>query len=440
MGRPITLLSKSYMNKAEKIFYASLIVASAAAACNGTGSNAAESQGQAETGVAGTLAGMPDPSETPSATATLTPTSTPDFPTPTVVYANIEQTFLNNFLLTNPDSLISDYPAWVNASTDESSGVASTTIEKVREYFNNRDQAVSNPSIEALDRMFGQLSLPVNPDVFKDRSLNHDWTGYGMGFDSFNLNTLKPLEELQALQAAGEPIGTIGAPYSRAWTLTNARNIDAAVLLMVREFINLNPQFANQEQTLFDQITKGDMGIKEQPDDNDPFTINDQFTACETYSAPAATRSLQSETARQVQFNPEQEVMNDGLEQETTPVHDSDNSMLVAMVTDGNVLWIEARDLSSPPDPLNAPLDSNFDGRNPGRWHGGRLVPCGGGEFVFTPTPTPTPTTGFTPSIPEISPTPQPPQETPVPTNPHQISTATSGPPPTRQPTATDIP
>ncbi len=351
---------------------------------------------------------MPDLSHTATLTATADAFLTPLAPlmslTPTAALL-IDSYTLNNYINNGPDNILSDYPSWVNASTDESSGVALTTTDNIKEYFANRaDSAAANPSIEALDRMFAQLSLPINPDVFKQRQLNHDWTGFGMGFSESHLSLLKPLEELQQKQANGEWIGALDPDqYSRAWTLTNARNIDKAVLLFVDEFIRMNPELGGQRLALFDRITKGDFGIKEQPDDNDPLTINDQYSACETYSGPAATRSRQPELARGVQFNPDQEISNNGREDETILAHDSDNSMVLAMVADNanNILWVEARDLASFPDQLNVGLDSVFDGKYPGRWHGGRLVPCGvgapdqPGQPEVTPPasrPTPMPT------------------------------------------------
>jgi len=347
--------------------------------------------------------------ETSTRTLVPTPTPTPDFPSDT----------------------LSDYPAHLNALGDERSGVNFVTVDRFKGYWLQRSlEAVSGYQvIQKLDRMFGQLSLPVKN--ISDRGLNFDWRngGQGLGFGVKDLEVLRTFEQLREIQSSSGNEGT--PPISRksedgndrALTLVDARDFEKVVLAYVDEHLRINgiknpatdPSAQSQRRALFERIIYGDLGVKEANTDGVWQTVNDEFRVCETHTADAKTRSEQPEDTRNVEFDPNKEVESNNKEEETIIGHDSDNTLLVIMVTtaDGSYLRVEVYDQSNPPDPENPDLDPALAEGSPARAYGGRWLPCGPGESAPGQEDTPVPTRTTIPSV-----TPartQPPQPTRTP-------------------------
>lgn len=368
--------------------------------------------------------GSPTPESTHTATVTATQLATltslaPILSlTPTIAAGIFAEQQMINFDRLAP---ISEYPGLLNAAGDESTGESFTTVLQVQDYFNARADA--EPKIQQLDRAFGQLSLSVNPDQFKQRQLGLGWDGYGLGFSSADLPKLNATEMIFQADSDG---------YSRAWALTNAKGLEGMIYDGIVKFFTdvkkINPTNA-QIQALFNQIIFGDFGIKAVDDgDGNPFTLNDHFTACQTYTGKAHTRLAQPEQARSVTFDPNVEITGNGVEEETVNRHDADNSVMVTMVTDGNTLWAEVFEAGNDPDPLNIGLDS-FGEKAGSRVSWKRLVPCGVSAPAATVTPGETKPWEKTP----IPPTPGPTYPSSTPQNPEL--TATPGPPPKGTPT-----
>lgn len=367
----------------------------------------------------------PDPTSTPTPSRTPRPSSTLNSTlelTPTNV-ATLTQTpqsregIIVEDVLQNGEDTISDFPALKNELGNESTGVTLVGVDRFKDYFLQRllKKEVGNGLIQRLDRMFGQLSLPV--DDLKDRELNFDWRngGQGLGFDTEDLNILKTLEEVEGRNESISRKGEDGR--YRAWIMTDARGMDSAVLAMVDEKLRIdNPSYLPEDtfvqairRSLFEGIVYGDWGVQAEDDGDERWeTVNDKFGVCETHTVIARVRSEQPERLREVEFNPDQEVEENNKEEETVDKHDSDNSVLVAMVYDSEsgTFRVEAYDLSNPPDPLNSNLDPVFPEQNPVRSLGGRWLPCGPSTVV--------------PSVPKDIPTPPVEYPTPVPTNVHR--------------------
>ncbi|MCX6816575.1 MAG: hypothetical protein NTZ93_01785 [Candidatus Beckwithbacteria bacterium] len=405
----------------------------------------------------------PTPAEAVTATPTPTPTGVPtEIPTRTFIPTETPTPTPTPTATLFPldERTLTDYLAFTNQLVDERTGESITASETFKAYFAEREVlAGKGLTIVKFDRMFAQLFLPVKN--FSDRNLNFDWNngGQGLGFSSQDFPVLRTLNE--ALSAQGDFFRQDAADhYQRAWLLTEARNADAAVLAQVDNWLKLNdldPQSdsvqALRKQT-FRRIIYGDLGVEAGDDgDNDWKTVNDRFAiACSTYTKAASKRSSQPETSRRLSFNPDQEILNDGQENEGKTNLDSDDSVLVVSVVsaDGKTLRVEVYTLSNTPDELNQFQDQAEVAAVSAS--GYRWLPCGvsapAATFtptsgqpqqppentpeISTPTPTPTNTGTPTPTIPETP--------TPAPTNPDIIPTATPGPLPTKEPTATDIP
>lgn len=376
----------------------------------------------------------PTPTETPLSTPTPTETPTPTL-TPTPTPFPLDEGKLTNYL------------AGFNQLADERTGESITSKEVFKAYFREREVLVdNNQPIVKFDRMFAQLFLPVKN--FRDRSLNFDWnnSGQGLGFSNEDFSVLRTLDDLSSMQ--GEFFRKGEDNYQRSWLLTEAHNADAAVLAQVDNWLELNgkdPQGdsvqALRKQT-FRRIIFGDLGVIEVgvAEDDNWETVNDLFDiSCSTYTETAGQRSKQPEASRRLSFKPEQEDKTTSKEDEGKTNLDSDDYVLVVSVVspDNKILRVEVYTLSNTPDELNQVQDQAeaVDVSAAGyRW-----LPCGVGG------PKPTSTPGKTEQTPEKTPTPPytpTPYHTPtpVPTNTDIIPTATSGEPPTVDPTATNIP
>lgn len=362
--------------------------------------------------------GTPNPSLTPTPTLELTPTN---IPTPTPNPESLEKVVVEN-VLQNGEGMIGDFPALVNVLGNEKSGVTLVGIDRFKDYFLQRLLKIEmgDGSIQLLDRMFGQLSLPVKD--LSDRNLNFDWRNKGQGL-GFVLDDLANLKTLGEVAGKNESISKQGedARY-RAWIMTDAKGMDSAVLAMVDEKLRIdNPNYSPDDSSmqairraLFEKIIYGDWGVQAEDDRDGRWeTVNDRFKVCETHTTKAEERSKQPEKLRNVLFDPDQEITGNYQEEETVSAHDSDNSVLVVMTyskEDGedSVFRVEGYDLSNPPDPLSPHLDPVFPEIDPVRSLGGRWLPCG----LFVPT--------STPSL-SVPGEPTPPFEpTPVPTNVHR--------------------
>src|SRR3989344_5956497 len=81
--------------------------------------------------------------------------------------------------------------------------------------------------------------------------------------------------------------------HQRAWGLTDARGFNGLVYQGIYNYFiqvkGIDPTIGHI-QSLYNQIIFGDWGVKEVPDDADPFTINDHFNACQTYTGDAPIR------------------------------------------------------------------------------------------------------------------------------------------------------
>jgi hypothetical protein len=360
----------------------------------------------------------PNPSSTPTPTLELTPTN---IPTSTSTPESHEGIVVEN-VLRNGEGIKSDFPAFINKLGNESTGVTLVGIDRFKDYFLQRllKKEAGDGLIQRLDRMFGQLSLPV--DDLKDRDLNFDWRNEGQGL-GFGLNDLDNLKTLEEVVDKNESISRRGEDYRyRAWIMTDARGFDSAVLAMVDEKLRIdNPDYSPMDpsvqatrRALFESVVYGDWGVQAEDDGDERWeTVNDKFEVCETHTVIARVRSEQSEALRNVLFDPDQEISGNNAEEETIKRRDSDNSVLVAMVYDpvNKFFRVEAYDLSNPPDPLNPNLDPVFPEGNPVSSLGGRWLPCG----LFVPTQT------HAPNIPENIPTPPVEYPTPVPTNVHRV-------------------
>jgi hypothetical protein len=375
----------------------------------------------------------PTTTSTETATRTSTSTSTPEpssTPTPTPTPESAEGILVEGFS-PGGEGTVSEYPAFLNALGDERSGVNLASVDRFKDYWLQRALRVAsgNKEIQRLDRMFGQLSLPVK-DI-TDRRLNFDWRneGQGLGFDVADLAVLRTFEEMKQVQESSgndvfSPISRKGGDeHYRALTIVDARNFEKVVLAYVDEFLRINgiqnpavnPLIQDERRALFERIIYGDLGVSETDRDGLWQTVNDKFKVCETFTANAETRSDQPENTRRVGFNPDQEVANNGIEEETISNHDSDNDVLVIMVAtpNGGYLRVELYDLSNPPDLLNPELNPSLAETDPVRVFGGRLLPCGPGESAPDQEDTPVPTRTTVPSV-----TPartQPPQPTRTP-------------------------
>src|SRR3989304_5215051 len=158
-----------------------LVLVGGLAGCKaGVDAHATEQQARLE----GERIGQPKAAETifaqgsahPSATETPTPFATPtpnllSEPTPTPQIINIEREVLDSIFLSNPDNIVSEYPAWVNAAGNESTGESFTNVQKFKDYLAER-RARDQETIRKLDLAYAQISQPVNPEKFKQRNLN----------------------------------------------------------------------------------------------------------------------------------------------------------------------------------------------------------------------------------------------------------------------------
>jgi hypothetical protein len=311
-------------------------------------------------------------------------------------------------------NVITDHPAFLNLLGTEDSGMSWVSVESVQKYFLQRLLAVAsgNAQIQKTDRMFGQLSLPVND--LSDRSLNFDWqnNGQGLGFGTTDVHTLKTLSEVQQKQANSESVSQLDPDGNhRTWMVASARDFDGAVLAVVDEHLRIkgvespatNPEAQTERQRLFEEIVYGDFGVKATDTDGVWQTVDDdqKFDVCETFTADASKREKQPEASRGVVFDPSLETGSNGPEQDTPKTHDSDNTILVAAVDSGTHLRVEAFDLADPTDSLNPGLDTFKQGSSV-RAFGGRWIPCGAGikannDQTSQPTklpdwPTPVPT------------------------------------------------
>jgi len=382
------------------------------------------------------------PTETPTSSPTPTPTPT-ETPTPTLTPMPTEMPTSTPFPF--DEGKLTNYLAGFNQLADERTGESITTIEAFKAYFEEREAlAGEGLPIVRFDRMFAQLFLPVKN--FRDRSLNFDWHngGQGLGFSSEDLSVLDTKDLISKKGKDG---------YQRAWLLTEARNADAAVLAHVDNWLKLNGKDPEGDSVqalrkqIFRRIIFGDLGVEAGDDGDDNWkTVNDRFDiACSTYTETADKRSKQPEASRRLYFDPTQEVIDNGKEEEGKTKLDSDDYVLVVSIVspDGKILRVEVYTLSNTPDLLND--DQNQDRAADVSAAGYRWLPCG----VGAPAPTSTPgkteqPPEKTPQIPTSTPTPTHTETIPtptfVPTNTDIIPTATAGPPPTLEPTATNIP
>lgn len=358
------------------------------------------------------------PTETPQPTATFTPTETLE-PTPTATATSSEGNLLD-FFAQSSDRIKSDYPAWLNRLGIEVNGINVTSVDKIKDYFLQRELKAEMGS-QKLDRMFGQLNLPVVD--LSDRDLNFDWRngGQGLGFSDKDFGVLRTYSDMKATQEPSgngvfDSISRKGEDgRNRAWTISPARDFEKTVLSYVDEFLRLNgivnpstnTLIQDQRRNLFEKIVYDELGVKATDPDGLWQTVNDNFQVCETFTANADTRSTQPESLRSVDFNPDLETGTPGPEQDTTSEHDSDNTVLVVMVTDGTTLRVEVYDLSDPVDPLIPQPDLVSPDGEP-RDFGGRWLPCGPG------------TPASFPGQPNI---PPPGGPTPAPTNEHRGDT-----------------
>lgn len=376
----------------------------------------------------------PSPTETPQPSLTAVLESGPTSSS-TPIPESLEEKNLNKYL-GKGNTLTSDYPAWVNVLGDETTGINLVSVDRFKEYFLVRSLKVEsgNDEIQGLDRMFGQLSLPVKN--IRDRSLNFDWRndGQGLGFAVADLSVLRTFEDMANVQGSGEeslsPISRLGEDgHYRGWTVVEARDFEKVVLAYVDESLRLegiknpksDPAIQNRRRALFERIIYGDLGVEEINSDDLWQTVNDKFKICETFTSKAKTRSKQPESGRGVLFDPDQEKENNDLEEEVTTKHDSDNDVLVVMVrTPDGFLRVEVYDLGNYPDPLNPDLNPSLEEDEDSRAHGGRFIPCGPGILTnipyipltrtpFIPTLTPTFMSSVTPAR------TQPPQPTRTP-------------------------
>ena len=364
----------------------------------------------------------PTPDFAPTSTfSSVTPIAAILSITPTVVAAvNLDDLAIGMEL----SGIVSEFPSSMNVAGDESTGESLiTSVLKFDAFFESR--AAADQSIRQFDRAFGQLSDPVNPQVFKDRDLGLSWDGFGMGF------TTADLPRFDTGSMSFEP-GADG--HQRAWGLTDARGFNGLVYQGIYNYFiqvkGIDPTIG-QIQSLYNQIIFGDWGVKEVPDDADPFTINDHFNACQTYTGDAPIRLAQPESARGVTFDPNAEITGNGREEETVSLHDSDNSVIIAMVTDGQTLWAEFFEAGNDPDPINVGLN-NFGEKDGSRVSLKRLVPCGVGAPQQPGQPGQPGQPEATPQMPE--------RPTPMPTNPHIIPTKEPGQDPPVPPQPTEIP
>lgn len=330
----------------------------------------------------------------PSSTPTFEPT---DVPTATPTPITPDLSLLNSYFSgVAVENVKTDFPAWVNLVGNEQTGVNKTSVAGFKEYFLNRDLVLAsgNGQIQKLDRMFGQLSLPVKDA--QDRELNFDWrnAGQGLGFSSFDVKVLRNFDSMKAVQE-GKGDGIFSSisrrgedGYYRAWTISDAKDFEKTVLAYVDEYLRINgvtnpstnSAVQGERRSLFEGIVYGDLGVKA-PDDRDALwqTVNDEFNVCETHTTDATTRSQQPENLRDVHFDSNQEVLNNGIEEETPNLHDSRDTVIVVMLSDGGFLRVEVYDLGNPPDPLNPEMDALFGEKNPARDLGARWLPCGEG-------------------------------------------------------------
>jgi hypothetical protein len=386
---------------------------------------------------------------TPTPTGTGTPVTeaspTPIFFDATATPINPDSIMVNGLLNAGGEQPTTDHPAWINLMADESTGEAKTSVEAFKDYYLTRLLAkeAGKGNIQQSDRMFGQLSLPVAD--WTDRSLDFDWQndGQGFGLGAADLNNLRTVEELQAMQySAGKDGATVishAGPegLQKAWTLANANDFENVVLAYVDNLLTLrgvkNPatdqSVQAERQGIFNQIVYGDFGVREDQKDNNWQTVDDNFAVCETLTGPASIRTEQQETTKEVRFDLDQEVLLNGKEEETPSIHDSDNTVLVAMMTDGHTIRVETFDLSSPPDAQNSGLDV-FSDKADARAFGGRWLPCG--QSVVTVTPAPS-VPGRTPR-PPVNPTDTPRVIETTPVVPTVTEAATQPPQPTRTP------
>ena len=387
---------------------------------------------QGHTEAAGTIFAQTAATETPTATVT----ATPDFPTPSITPLS-EPTPTPETL--PGEDFITQYLGFKNSLVNETTGESKTSVEAFKDYF----LSLGGRST-VFDRMYAQLTLPVKD--FSDRATNFDWRseGQGLGFTPADLQVLTTLDNLPQFRLGEDN-------YYRGLILTPGRTFDAAVLTTVDNWlktrgytdpVNDASVQALRRQT-FERIVYVDLGVSAAADGDDQWqTVNDRFDiACSTYTALAEQRSQQSETTRPLHFDPDQEIIGDGQENEGVTELDSDTSVLVVGVVSpqGN-LRVEVYTLSNSPDQLN---DSQDKAEEAGVSASGyRWLPCGIAVATATPTlrPTNQPGVEVTSTPRPATATPKPPKETPMPTHTHNPPTATQGPPPTLEPTATDVP
>jgi len=400
-------------------------IALLAAAVGIAGSSACSSKKTPEAVISPVPTGTPLP--TPSITPTIepTPTITPiASSTPLSPERELLSMYEFHAFGQTGEETESDYPAWLNRAGNERTGINLTTVGKLKDYFQERVNSLnyfSDPGMQDLDRMFGQLSRKVVDPT--DRSLNFDWNngGQGLGFTVEDFDVLRTFEEMKGVQEATKDgiFGQISRQSQedfryRAWTISEARDFEKTILAYVDEYLRLrgivNPAINTSIQTerrrLFEDIVFGDLGVQA-PDDMDEYwqTISNDFSVCETFTQAAEVRSEQPEVLRNVRFDENRETLDNGEEEETVNQHDSRNHLLTILLTDGSFIRVEVYDLSNPPDPLNPGLDPIFAEGDPARVYGGRWLPCGPGLSVPLVSKRTTPT----PYVP-----------TPVPTNPHR--------------------
>ena len=253
-----------------------------------------------------------EPSQTPfpakpteKSTSTPLPTFEPSS-TPTATPLSPEGIIVQKLVKNAP---ISDYPALVNALGDETGGGATSQVNVNRfiDYFSNRILGVKlgDTVLQRIDRMFGQLSLPVKD--LADRGLNFDWNngGQGLGFEMKDLETLRTLEDQEQVQnikgnGVVSPISRLDEDGNRrSMTLTTARDFEKAVLMFVDEHLRLkgipNPALdasvQAERRSLFEEIIYGEYGVKEIGQGDGLWqTVSNYFKACETFTKGAETR------------------------------------------------------------------------------------------------------------------------------------------------------
>ncbi len=327
----------------------------------------------------------------------------------------------------NGSENLTSYPASdyeMNKPGDERTGVNLVTVESFRKYWLDMTNANDYSEMAKLDRMFGQLSLPVKD--LSDRDLNFDWRnqGQGLGFTTDDLSELRTDQELLADQwksrnDAISPISRKGEDGNfRTWTITNARNFENVVLANVDESLRIkgiiNPVtdqgVQGQRKALFNKIVYGDLGVNEDHPDRNWQSVDDKFESCVSYSENASKRADQPENVSGVVYDPNVEISGNGKEDETFDDRDSDNNLLVAVVIspDGKIR-VETYDLSNPPDLLDPSLNPDGEGVEGGRVFGGRFTPFCDSEgnplstialpIAETPQQETTPTKESTPTV-----------------------------------------